>query len=375
MSPPFGCETNKRDWLFGEMVVSLKPYRGWIIGSLAVVILFLILIYNQVDWQACLEPESGFFVTCVLENTASWYDRYGVVVRQAAVSGLLIGGVYGLVALGLTMIFGVLEIINFAHGALMTVGLYVTFILFDSYGVDPYLSLIIVVPLLFIIGLIVYAIVIHPARDAPHHNQLLLTLGLTLIIENALLLAFTATPESIRLPYVRGEINLGLFSLDFPLRIWGTTIQLPQLLAFLGSLILTGILYYLMQRTDLGRAIRATAQDRDGAALVGINTNWINAVTFGIGTACVGAAAALVLPFFRVEPTAGTIFNITAFVIVVLGGMGNALGALLGGLIIGLTQELSLIFFPGGSKLIGVFVIFILVLLFKPQGLLGGKST
>lgn len=353
-----------------------KPYRAWLIVGLVVLGLLLILIYNQVDWQQCLEPEAeGFFPTCVLNNTVSWYDRYGVVVRQAAISGLLIGGVYGLVALGLTMIFGVLEIINFAHGALMTIGLYVTFILFDSFGIDPYLGLLITVPLLFLIGIVVYVVIIHPARDAPHHNQLLLTLGLTLIIENGLLLAFTATPRSIRLPYARGEINFGLFTAEFPLRIWGTTIQLPQLVAFIGSLILTAILCYLIQRTDLGRAIRATAQDRDGAALVGINTDWINAVTFGIGTACVGAAAALVLPFFRVEPTAGNIFNITAFVIVVLGGMGNALGALLGGLIIGLTQELSLIFFPGSSKLIGVFVIFILVLLFKPQGLLGGKSA
>ncbi len=353
-----------------------KQFRGWIIGGLVVLALLTILIYNQVDWRACLEPEAErSFLPCVFENTVSWYDRYGVVVRQAGLSGLLIGGVYGLVALGLTMIFGVLEIINFAHGALMTVGLYLTFVLFDSFGIDPYLGLFIVIPTLFVLGLIVYRVIIHPAREAPHHNQLLLTLGLTLIIENALLLAFTATPESIRLPYARGEVNLGLFTLDFPLRIFGATVQMPQLIAFTGSLVLTAILYLLIQRTDLGRAIRATAQDRDGAALVGINTNMINAITFGIGTACVGAAAALVLPFFRVEPTAGSIFNITAFVIVVLGGMGNALGALIGGLIIGLTQEMSLIFFPGSSKLIGVFVIFIVVLLFRPQGILGGKAA
>lgn len=353
-----------------------KRYRGWLLGGFILISLLVILIYNQVDWRECVEPDlNGASLGCIVDNTEAWYDRYGVVVRQAAVSGLLIGGVYGLVALGLTMIFGVLEIINFAHGALMTMGLYATFILFDDFGIDPYLGMLITVPLLFIIGLIVYAVVIHPARDAPHHNQLLLTLGLSLIIENGLLLAYTATPKSIRLPYARGEIDFVLFTAKFPLRIMGTTIQFPQLMAFIGSLILTAILYFLIQRTDLGKAIRATAQDRVGAALVGINTNWINAVTFGIGTACVGAAAALVLPFFRAEPTAGSIFNITAFVIVVLGGMGNALGALLGGLIIGLTQEMSLIFFPGSSKLIGVFVIFIMVLLFKPQGLLGGKST
>lgn len=354
-----------------------KRYRGWLIGGLIVLALLLVLIYNQVDWRTCLEPEADApFLQCVLDNTVSWYDRYGVVARQAAVSGLLIGGLYGLVALGLTMIFGVLEIINFAHGALMGVGLYATFLLYEHLGVDPYVSLLITVPLLFGIGLLVYRVVMHPARDAPQHNQLLLTLGLTLLIENALLVAFTATPRSIRLPYGRGETSiLGLFEVDFPLRPLGTTVQFPQLMAFIGALVLTGILYYILQRTDLGRAIRATSQEREGAALVGINTNWINMVTFGIGTACVGAAAALALPFFRAEPTAGNLFNITAFVIVVLGGMGNAVGALLGGLIIGLTQELSIIFFPGASKLLGVFVIFILILMFRPQGIMGGRSA
>lgn len=350
-----------------------KQYQGWIIGGLTVISLMLILIYNQVDWRACLEGDaSGFFPACVAENTVSWYDRYGVVARQAAVSGLLIGGVYGLVALGLTIIFGVLEIINFAHGALMGIGLYATYVFYDSFGIEPYMALFLTVPLLFVIGLVTYRVVIHPARDAPHHNQLLLTLGLTLLIENALMVAFTATPRSIRLPYGRGETDiLGIFTVDFPLRPFGVTIQFAQLMAFLGALVLTAILYYILQRTDLGRAIRATSQDREGASIVGINTDWINMVTFGIGTACVGAAAALVLPFFRAEPTAGNIFNITAFVIVVLGGMGNALGALLGGLIVGLTQELSVIFFPGAPKLIGVFVIFIVILLFRPQGLLG----
>jgi branched-chain amino acid transport system permease protein len=130
-------------------------------------------------------------------------------------------------------------------------------------------------------------------------------------------------------------------------------------------------LYLLLQKTDLGKAIRATAQDKEGAALVGINVDRINMITFGIGSACVGAAAALVLPFLAVDPVAGNIFNITAFVIVVLGGMGNVVGALLGGLVIGLTQELSVVMLPSSTKLLGVFIIFILVLFFRPQGLLG----
>jgi branched-chain amino acid transport system permease protein len=308
-------------------------------------------------------------------DAAAWYERYGVVVRQAAATGLLIGGVYGLVALGLTLIFGVLNIINFAHGALMTIGLYLSFILFDRYGIDPYLSLFITMPVLFLIGLFVQRLVIHPTRDAPHSNQLLLTLGLSLLIENALLVAFTATPRAIRLDYGRGPTPFGLFEIDFPLRIAGTTITHARLMAFIGALVLTGLLYLLLQRTDLGKAIRATAQEKEGAALVGIDIHRINMITFGIGTACVGAAAALVLPFLAVDPTAGSIFNITAFVIVVLGGMGSVVGALAGGIVIGLTQEMWIVFFPGTSKLLGVFIIFILVLLLRPQGLFGGRRS
>lgn len=330
--------------------------RGLLIGGAVCAILALLLILN-------------------FEEISTWYARFGVVLRQAAVTGVLIGGVYGLVALGLTLIFGVLNIINFAHGALMTIGMFISFILFDQYGVDPYISLIITIPTLFFLGLAVQRVVIHPARNAPHHNQLLLTLGLSLLIENALLVAFTATPRSIRLDYGRGLTQFGLFEIDFPIRLMGTTITFTRLMAFVFALILTGVLYYLLQKTDLGKAIRATAQDKEGAALVGINIDRINMITFGIGTACVGAAASLVLPFLAVDPVAGNLFNITAFVIVVLGGMGNVFGALVGGIIIGLTQEMWVVFFPQSSKLLGVFIVFILVLLFRPQGIFGGKRT
>lgn len=149
---------------------------------------------------------------------------------------------------------------------------------------------------------------------------------------------------------------------------------MPKIIAFILALLLAVILYLILQRTDLGKAIRATAQDKEGAALVGINVDRINLITFGLGTACVGAAASVVLPFLFVDPVAGNTFNITAFVIVVLGGMGSVPGALLGGLVVGLTQELSVVFLPSSTKLLGVFIIFVLVLLFKPQGLLGTKQ-
>ena len=308
------------------------------------------------------------------DKSAAWFQQNDIVLRQAAVTGILIGGVFALVAMGLTLIFGVLDIINFAHGVLMTVGMYITFVLFNSYGIDPYLSILITVPALFLIGVLIQRVIIRPAANAPPHNQLLLTLGLALLLQNAMLVIFSGTPRSIRLDYGRGETMLGPLTLDFPLRLFGTTITLTKLAAFVMAMLLAAGLYILLQRTDLGKAIRASAQDKDGAALVGIDVRRIALITFGLGTACVGAAASLVLPFFFVDPVAGNTFNIAAFVIVVLGGLGSIPGAVLGAFIVGLTQELGVVFAPSSTKLLGVFVVFVLVLLFRPQGLLGKKE-
>jgi branched-chain amino acid transport system permease protein len=328
--------------------------RNWIIVAAVIVLAVVLLLVNR-------------------SAVEEWIALNGVVLAQATVTGILIGGVLGLVAMGLTLIFGVLDIINFAHGALMTVGMYITFVMFDRFGVDPYVSILITMPSLFVIGVAIHRFIIHPARNAPAHNQLLLTLGVALFIQNLMLVIFTGTPRSIRLEYGRGPTAIGPLTIDFPLRLLGTTITLNKLAAFIFALLLTGALYLLLQRTDLGKAIRATAQDREGAALVGINIDFINLLTFGLGSACVGAAASLVLPFLFVDPVAGEGFNITAFVIVVLGGMGSIPGALLGGLIVGLTQEMAVVFLPSSTKLIGVFVVFVLVLFFRPQGLLGSN--
>jgi branched-chain amino acid transport system permease protein len=167
---------------------------------------------------------------------------------------------------------------------------------------------------------------------------------------------------------------LGLVTLDFPFRLFGAVVTLPKAIAFIVSLLLAGALFLLLQRTRLGTAIRAAAQDPEGAELVGIDVRRVYLVTFGIGAASVGAAGSLILPFFFVSPTAGETFNIIAFVVVVLGGMGSIRGALAGGFLIGLTQELTQLFVPGSSKLIGVFALFILVLLLRPEGLFGSRT-
>lgn len=300
-------------------------------------------------------------VGLVIAGIALAYARSGsgVVVTQAVATGILIGGVYGLVAMGLTLIFGVLDIVNFAHGSFLALALFVTFWLVNGLGLHPYLALAVSVPVMFVVGVMVQRGILAGAMGKPLENQLLITLGIALIIENSLLLFFGANPRSVALPGDRG------------VPIFGAVADLSRVLAFVGALLLAGGLFLLLQRTRLGTAIRAVAANDAGAQLVGIDTRRIYAVTFAIGTACAGAAGTLVAPLVTIEPTTGAMFNIVAFVVVVLGGMGNVIGALLGGLIIGLAEQLGAIYLPGQSPLLSVFIVFVLVLFLRPQGLFG----
>ena len=283
----------------------------------------------------------------------------GVVVWQAVLTGLLIGGVYGLIATGLTLIFGVLDIVNFAHGAFLAIALYITVQAVTVLGVHPYLALIAAVPLMFLLGAAVQRFVLAPAMGKPLENQLLITLGIALLIDNLLLLFYGGNPKSAPLP---GDHGIGVF---------GAVATLSRLLAFAVAIVLAGLLYLLLQRTRLGTAIRAVAANDRGAQMVGIDTRRIYMATFAIGTACAGAAGVLIAPLVTIEPTSGELFNIVAFVVVVLGGMGSVVGALVGGLIIGLTEQLGGLLLPGQSPLLAVFIVFVLVLFLRPQGLFG----
>ena len=285
-----------------------------------------------------------------------------VIATQAIVTGLLIGGVYGLVAMGLTLIFGVLDIVNFAHGAFLAVALFITYWLVSSMGLHPYVTILVTVPVMFAVGYAVQRGVLSGAMGKPLENQLLITLGISLVIENGLLLLFGANPRSVPLP---GDRTIGIL---------GAVADLSRILAFVGALVLAGVLFLVLQRTRLGTAIRAVAANNAGAQLVGIDTRWIYALTFAIGTACAGAAGTLVAPLVTVEPSTGALFNIVAFVVVVIGGMGNVVGALVGGFVIGLAEQLGTIFLPGQSPLLSVFIVFVLVLFFRPQGLFGRTS-
>ncbi len=283
-----------------------------------------------------------------------------LVLAQAAVTGILQGGIYALSAMGLTLIFGVLGVINFAHGAFVSVGLYLCYSFVAGLGINPYLSLPLVVVASFLIGMAVYKAVLAPSIGQPHENQLLLTLAIAIVLENALKLIFSATPRFVQ---------TDLAGLD--LRLFGLSTPTTWVIAFFGAILLAGLLHALLQRTLLGASIRAVSSNRTGAIIVGIDVGQIYMLVFGLGVACVGAAAVLVAPVLPIEPVAGERFTIVAFVVVVLGGLGNVFGAFMGGLLVGLAQEIGGVFFPTQSKLLAVFVVFIVVLFWRPQGLFG----
>ena len=279
------------------------------------------------------------------------------------INGFMFGAIYGLVALGLTLIYGVLHIINFAHGAMLMLALYSAYFLFKILNIDPYVAILIVTPASFIFGYVIYRWGIGKLSGGKDQNILLITLGLSIILENAALFFFTGDQQTISLSYSYDSLDLGFLYLSY-----------PKLISFIASLVICGLLWMLMTLTDLGKAIRAVAKQREGARLVGIDVEHVFAVTFGIGIACLGAAGCMLLPIFYVDPYTGNVFVIIAFTIVVLGGMGSIVGALLGGFIIGITESVGGLLLGESLGQIGISLIFILILIFRPTGIFGSKA-
>ncbi len=286
-----------------------------------------------------------------------------VILVPALLNGLMTGAVYALVALGLTLIYGVLHIINFAHGALLTAALFAAFFANKLFGLDPYVAALVLAPLFFCVGYALQRFVIGPAAHGEDRNILLVTLGLAVVIENALLYAFRADTRTINLPYAFDVIEIG-----------NAFLAVPRVIGFVVVLLVAAALWLAMQWTDTGKAIRAVAKEKLGAQLSGIDVAHIYAVTFGLGTACLAIAACLLIPTYYVNPQAGNAFVLIAFTIVVLGGMGSVAGALIGGLFVGVVESLSGLYLGESLGQIGIFVMFILVLLFRPSGLFGERA-
>jgi len=274
----------------------------------------------------------------------------------------LMAGIYALVATGLTLIFGVVRIVNFAHGEFVMLGMYVTFWLWKLWGLDPYVSLLITMPLLFCFGVLIQRFLFQPILRAPDLAQIFMTVGLSVILMNVALFLFTADFRSVKVPYGEWAWRLG-----------GVTVLLPRLFAFLGALLLAGLLTLFLTKTDIGKALRAVAQDREVSMLLGINPNRMYLLAVGLGAALAGAAGGLIVPFFYVFPTVGVVFVLIAFVVVILGTLGSVQGALLASLIVGVAESLGILFAGSDLGLVVVFGILVASLIFRPSGLMGSR--
>ncbi|MEH2471717.1 branched-chain amino acid transport system permease protein [Nitrobacteraceae bacterium AZCC 2161] len=282
---------------------------------------------------------------------------------QLVLSGILIGSVYALMSIGLTLIFGVLRIVNFAHGEFLMIAMYGAWAFSNLFGLNPYMAAIAIVPAMFLFGAVVYWLVISPALDKPHLVVVFATMALSIFLQNAALMAMTADLRDIP-PIFNRSITIGSIFLKVEL-----------LLGFLITILCTVCLQWMIKKTYLGKAIRATVQDGEAAMLMGIPVPRIFLITFAGGSALVGLAACVMVPLFSVFPSVGLNFVLIAFVIVVLGGMGSIEGALLGGICVGVMQSLSGYYIAPAFGQMFFFVLFLLVMIFRPNGLLGQKGA
>lgn len=285
-----------------------------------------------------------------------------MILPQIVLEGVMIGGIYALAATGLTLILGVMKVLNLAHGHMMMVAMYITYFLYILFGVDPFLSIPISMVLLFAIGMALQKTIVRPIVDAPVVNQMILMIGLLIFLEN--FAAFVWTHDYRALRGYEG----------FVFTFLGLRFVSTRLAAFATAIITTILLYLLITKTKWGRAIRACSTDPDAAMLMGINLPRVRLEAFGLGIALAGVAGSLITTVYYIFPSVGMHYIIVALVIVILGGMGSIFGALVGGIILGLVEALTAFYISSELKLLGVFIIFILLLLFKPEGLFARKG-
>ncbi len=284
------------------------------------------------------------------------------IVAQAVINGLLIGGIYALVSIGVTLIFGVIKIVNFAQGEFVMIGMYISFFLATQFGIDPIVSLIVSMPALFVVGVLIQHFLIRRVLGLNDLPQIFLTFALSLLILNLALMLLTANYRTVHTWYSDEALHLG-----------GLYIPVAKLIAFVLAMVLSGLLWVFLHATDLGKAMRAAAQKPEVAMLMGINPNRVFCVALGIALALAGAAGSLLMPFYPAYPMVGQVFVLMAFVAVVLGTLGNVVGALIASLMMGVAESLGIQFVGADSGLIVVFMMLLLTLAVRPTGLAGGR--
>lgn len=286
------------------------------------------------------------------------------LILQLTMSGFLLGGVYSLIALGLSLIFGVMKVINFAHGAMLVWGMYLALTVMNWTGIDPLFSFVVSAAGLFVIGYIVQRTVVNRIMTFHESMQVIAMVGVMMVLENMTQLIWGPDPHSPHTKYSLSTIWLGSIMIDT-----------PRLLAFLLAILIAAAVFVFLKYTDIGKSIRASADNRTGALIVGADVNKVYAVCFGVGAACVGAAGSLLVPLMPITPHTGFPFKLTSFAIVILGGMGSLPGAMIGGIIIGVAESLGTVFIPSSLKQVISFGIMVLILLLRPRGLFGGKGS
>ncbi len=282
-------------------------------------------------------------------------------MAQAVINGLLIGGIYALVSIGVTLIFGVVKIVNFAQGEFVMIGMYISFFLGAQFGIDPVVSLLVSMPVLFFAGVLVQHFLIRRVLGLNDLPQIFLTFALSLLILNLSLMLFSANYRTLHTSYSDDAFHLG-----------GLYVPVAKLIAFAVAMVLSGVLWVFLRTTDLGKAMRAASQNREVAQLMGINPNRVFAVALGIALALAGAAGSLLMPFYPAYPMVGQVFVLMAFVAVVLGTLGNVIGALIASLLMGIAESLGIQFIGADSGLIVVFLLLLTTLAVRPSGLAGG---
>ena len=282
------------------------------------------------------------------------------ILSQVILSGIFIGFIYALVSVGLTVIYGVMDIVNFAHGEYLMLSMYVVFWLYALFRIDPIFGLPVSVLVLFVVGVLTHKLIVRPVLDAPMSAQIFVTFGLLVFLQGVAQFLWSPSYRLIQEPLLSGRLQVA-----------GLNVSLAQGVAAIGALLTTAFVYWFIEKTETGRALQAVAEDRQAASLMGINSDRMFALAWGIGAACVGVAGALLANYYYIFPTVGTVFALIAFVAVALGGFGSVPGALVAGIIIGLVEVLSGFFIAPAYKEVTVFALYLVVVLVRPQGLLG----